>query len=99
MEETLKENIALLTRTPVALDALLRGLTDSWTQHNEGGASWNIREIIGHMAHCERNDWIPRTRIILEHGESQPFPPVNRLGHMEEIEGKTLDQLLDEFRA
>jgi len=97
MEEMLRENIALLIRTPAVLDALLRGLPGIWTRSNEGGTTWNVREIVGHMAHCEREDWIPRAKIILEHGEGEAFPPLNRLGHVEEIEGKTLDELLEEF--
>jgi len=99
MEEMLKENVALLERTPAVLNALLRGLPEGWTLGNEGGTTWNIREIVGHMAHCERNDWMPRARIALEQGEGEPFPPLNRMGHVEEIAGKTLDELLDEFTA
>lgn len=99
MEEMLKENVALLGRTPAVLDALLRGLPEGWTAGNEGGTTWNVREIVGHMAHCERNDWMPRAKIVLERGEGAVFPPLDRLGHVREIEGKTLEALLDEFAA
>ena len=38
-----------------------------------------------------------RVRIILEFGESRPFEPFDRRGHVEECRNKTLPQLLDEF--
>lgn len=93
----IEHTIALLSRTPAALDALLRDLPDTWTAHNEGGESWNAREIVGHLIHGERTDWIPRTRRILESGESKPFDPFDRWGFRKESEGKSLPQLLDEF--
>jgi hypothetical protein len=44
-------------------------------------------------------DWIPRARIILEHGESRPFDPFDRFGHRALIEGKSVTELLDQFAA
>jgi hypothetical protein len=97
MEHDLPQTIALLTRTPAALDSLLRGLDDSWTMRNEGGDTWNIFEIVGHLNHAERADWMPRAKMILQSGERRTFEPFDRLGHIEECQGKSLDQLLDEF--
>lgn len=54
-------------------------------------------EVVGHLIHGERTDWIPRARMVLQFGESKPFEPFDRLGHVREIEGKSLDDLLDEF--
>lgn len=93
----LDDTIALLARTPAALTALLRGLPESWTSHNEGGDSWNAVEILGHLIHGERTDWMPRTRHVLQAGDSRPFEPFDRLGHLTESEGKSLDALLYEF--
>lgn len=92
-----QHTIALLGRTPVALDALLRDLPDAWTQTNEGGATWNAYDIVGHLAYAERADWMPRLRRILEFGEARPFEPFDRLGQTRESQGKSLSQLLDEF--
>jgi hypothetical protein len=93
------ETIPLLTRTPATLNALLRGLPDIWTRRNEGNDTWNPYDVIGHLAQAERNDWMPRVRHILAHGDSQPFPPFNRFAQMQEPQPKSLDQLLDEFAS
>lgn len=97
MEQNLENTISLLTRTPGALNALLRDLPDAWTLCNEGEKTWTAREVVGHLIHCERTDWLQRARIILQSGEAQPFPPLDREGHIREIQGKSLPQLLDEF--
>jgi len=93
----LNQTISLLARTPAALDALLRGLPDAWTQRSEGGNTWTPFEIVGHLIHGERTDWIPRVRRILEDGERAPFDPFDRLGHVRESDGKSMEQLLEEF--
>jgi DinB superfamily len=93
------ETIALLTRTPATLNALLRGLPDTWTRRNEGNDTWTAYDIIGHLGQAERNDWMPRVRHILAHGDSQPFPPFNRFTQMQEPQSKSLEQLLDEFAS
>ena len=97
MDHTLDHTTAILTRTPATLDALLRDLPDEWTMRNEGGDSWTPFGIVGHLIHGEHTDWIPRARRILEHGESRPFEPFDRLGHVKPSEGKSLNVLLDEF--
>jgi hypothetical protein len=102
MPHNLDTTIALLTRTPAALNALLRDLPDTWTKSNEGPndggeASWTVYDVVGHLNHGERADWIPRVRRILESGETRPFEPFDRLAQFRESEGKNLSQLLDEF--
>jgi hypothetical protein len=97
MQKNVTELLPLLARTPAALDALLRGLPESWTHRNEGDGTWNVFDILGHMTHCERFDWMPRVRIILDSGESMVFPPLDRTAHFRASDGKTLPQLLNEF--
>jgi hypothetical protein len=97
MEHNLSHTLALLSRTPASLNALLRDLPDAWRQANEGPATWSPFDVIGHLNHAERADWIPRARIILQHGESRAFDPFDREGHAREVQGKTIAQLLDEF--
>jgi len=92
----LQEAIAVLGRTAATLDALLRGLPDSWVRSNEGNDTWNAFVIVGHLIVGERTDWMPRVRIILERGEARPFDPFDRSAESE-IQGKSLEQLLDEF--
>ncbi|HEY0430406.1 MAG TPA: DinB family protein, partial [Pyrinomonadaceae bacterium] len=69
----------------------------TWTLRGEGDKTWTAFDVIGHLIHAERADWIPRAKIILQHGDSQPFAPFDRLGHEREIRGKSLGELLDEF--
>ncbi len=95
----LQETIAVLERTPAALNSLLGGLPEAWTQANEGEHTWNVREIVGHLIFGERTDWMPRLRIVLAKDETRSFEPFDRWGHVEEISGKSLDSLLEEFAS
>lgn len=93
----LDETMALLSRTPAALDGLLRGLPETWTHRDEGEGSWTVFDVVGHLIHGERTDWMPRARRILESGNTRAFDVFDRGGHKEEIRGKSMEQLLDEF--
>jgi DinB superfamily len=97
MESNLEMTMALLARTPATLDALLRDLPDAWTQANEGEQTFNAYEVVGHLAHGERSDWVPRVKTILEFGESRAFEPFDRFAQERESQGKSLAELLDEF--
>lgn len=92
-----QDSLALLARTPVVLNALLRDLPEAWTTNNEGGDTWTAFDVIGHLNHCERADWMPRARIILDRGESRPFDPLDRFAQFEESRGQSLGQLLDDL--
>lgn len=89
----------MLTRTPLALDALLRDLPEAWTTAAEGPDTWSPYVVIGHLVHAERTDWMPRLEIILEHGPGRPFDSFDREGQFRESRGKSLPVLLDEFRG
>lgn len=97
MPHDLFQTIALLDRTPKVLDVWLRDLPAGWTQANEGPGSWNAFEVVGHLIHGERTDWIPRAKIILDQGESRPFDRFDRFAQEHESAGKALPELLDEF--
>ena len=97
MEHDLRQTVSLLTRTPAVLDTLLRDLPDAWTLRNEGDTTWSAFDVIGHLIHAERADWMPRVRMVLQSGESQTFEPFDRKGDSRERQGKSLEQLLDEF--
>ena len=98
-EFNLAESIALLTRTPAVLNALLRGLPDTWVRGNEGIDTWNAFDIVGHLVFAERTDWMPRVRILLKNGEARPFDPFDRFAQIKESHGKTLEQLLESFSS
>ncbi|HEY3743287.1 MAG TPA: DinB family protein [Bryobacteraceae bacterium] len=97
MTFNLPDATALLARTPKMLDVLLRGLPDVWVRNNEGKDTWSVFDVLGHLIVTERTDWIPRLRILLEHGETRPFDPIDRFAQLKENQGKSLEQLLDEF--
>ncbi len=98
-EHNLPDTISLLSRTPSTLDALLRDLPDLWTRRNEGGDTWSVFDVIGHLIQGERTDWMPRARIIMQFGETRAFDPFDRVAQRRESEGKSLGQLLDEFAS
>jgi hypothetical protein len=97
MEHDLVQTIALLSRTPTALDGLLRDLPETWTHRGEGEDTWTVFDVVGHLIYADRENWMPRARRILQFGEEQPFDPFDRQGHVRESQGKSLSQVLDEF--
>jgi hypothetical protein len=97
MEQNLQNTIALLARTPAALNALLRDLPESWTHPNEGENTWSPFDIVGHLIHGEHTDWMPRAKTILQFGETKAFEPFEREAFKRESKDKSLAQLLDEF--
>jgi len=97
MEHNLDHTVQLLARTPATLDALLRDLPQTWTSRNEGENTWSAFDIVGHLIHGERTDWMPRAKMILQFGETRAFEPFDRFAQARESEGKSLEQLLDEF--
>jgi len=97
MRFQLDDAIAILSRTPAALDAMLRGLPEAWLLANEGPETWSPFDVVGHLVAGERTDWVPRLRMVLEHGDKQAFEPFNRTAMFEESKGKTIAELLDTF--
>lgn len=94
---TIAEGTAILSRTPATLDSLLRSLPDGWISAHEGGTTWSPYDVVGHLIHGEQTDWMPRAKIILEHGEARAFEPFNRLAQFEASNSRPLESLLDEF--
>jgi uncharacterized damage-inducible protein DinB len=97
MEFELTHAREVLGRTPATLNSLLRGLPDEWLVANEGPDTWSPFDVLGHLVHGEEADWIPRARIILEHGEEVPFEPFDRFAMFEKSRGKSAGELLDAF--
>jgi DinB superfamily len=93
------EAVAILSRTPATLDAMLRGLPDGWITANEGGDTWSAFDVLGHLIHGEQTDWLPRARIILTEGQARPFDKFDRFAQFAGSEGRTLEGLLDEFAS
>ena len=97
MEFELHQARQILSRTPATLNSLLRDLAPEWFASNEGPETWSPFDVVGHLIHGEKTDWIPRARIIIEHGEAGTFEPFDRFAMFENSKGKQLNDLLDEF--
>jgi len=97
MEFRLEEVISILERTPTVLRTLLQAMPESFIRTNEGEGTWSPFDVIGHLVHGEKTDWIPRAQRILEDGERRPFEPFDRFAHFQASKGKALVDLLDEF--
>src|SRR5262245_11119904 len=99
---TLPLAIEVLERTPSVLHALLGGLSDDWTTGNEGPDTWSPYDVVGHLIHGERTDWMARARIILRQDPDpvhRTFQTFDRFAQFRESQGKSLAQLLEEFAA
>lgn len=96
---TIDDATALLARTPALLTVWLRDLPDAWLRAHEGGDTWSPFDIVGHLIHGERTDWIPRVRRIIEQGESQAFDRFDRTAMFEHSRGETIGTLLEAFAA
>lgn len=92
----LGEAMAVLERTPASLSALLAGLPETWVRATEGDETWSPYDVIGHLIHGERADWVPRARHILA-GETRPFDPFDRTAQFTESQGRSLEELLATF--
>ncbi len=97
MNFALDAGVAVLQRTPATLRSLLAGLPADWTDANEGPDTWSPYDIVGHLVHGERTDWVPRARIILARGADRRFEPYDRFAQFRESRGKALTELLSEF--
>jgi hypothetical protein len=98
MDFDLPDGIAVLEQTPRVLDALLSGLPEQWTTSNEGAETWSPFDVVGHLIDGELTDWMARLRIILKQGPNRRFEPFDRFRHISRNKGRTLGDLLAEFR-
>ena len=88
----------ILERTPVVVETMLRNLDSEWIFGNEGADTWTPFDIIGHYIHGEKTDWLTRMKIILRDDADKHFLPFDRFAQFQNSQGKSLDELLDEFK-
>ncbi|HXK11206.1 MAG TPA: DinB family protein [Vicinamibacteria bacterium] len=98
MDPLVSEAVSVLERSPSVLRSLLDGLPEEWLGRYEGEDAFGPREVLGHLIHGERTDWVPRIQLILEHGDAEPFVPFDRRGYGD-ASRVTTGKLLDEFEA
>lgn len=97
MKFDLNSSVEILERTPGVLHTYLSGLSKDWVQANEGPDTWSPFDIVGHLIHGEKTDWIPRLKIILNDQLHKPFDSFDRYAQFENSKGKSLEFLLEEF--
>lgn len=99
MKFDLEKSISILERTPVVLNSYLKGLSEDWTNHNEGENTWSPFDILGHLIVGEKTDWIIRVQIILADNPDKNFKPFDMAAQFEQDRGMSLAQLLAEFEV
>lgn len=97
MEFDLSAATAVLARSPATLSSMLSDLGPEWIEADEGPDTWSPFEVLGHLIHGERADWIPRAEIIRAQGPDRRFAPYDRFAQRHESAGKSLSELLQEF--
>lgn len=97
MELRLADANLILGKTPACLDLLLRDLPEEWLRANEGAETWSCYDVVGHLIHGEITDWMPRLRIILEHGAERAFVPFDRFAQLRNDQSVAIGELLDRF--
>ena len=95
MQTSLASTFALLAATPQTLEALLSHLPEALTHSDEGEGTWTIAQVLSHLIHGERTDWLPRVSIILRAGESETFPAFQREAHLGDT--RSIPELSAEF--
>ncbi len=93
----LPEATQILQRTPATITEMVKGIPESWIKATEGVGTFSCYDIVGHLIHGELTDWIPRVRIILEHGEAKAFEPFDRCAQFREDQTRPIGALLDQF--
>lgn len=99
MEFSIDRSIEVLERTPGALRGMLGGLSDFWSLSNYGEATFSPFDVVGHLIHADRVNWMTRARIILNDGPATPFPAFDRYAMYEASRGRKMDELLETFAA
>ena len=98
MKFDLENAVEILSATPATLRELIGGLGEEWTARAGDSNNWQAFDVVGHLIHGEETDWIPRARIILAQSENQTFVPFDRFAQFEKSKGKSVADLLEEFK-
>ena len=75
---------------------MLEGISEEWIFSNEGGDSWSPYDILGHLIHGEKTDWIVRMKIILSVKGTKKFEPYDRFAQFQN-EKRSINELLGDF--
>lgn len=98
MKFNINKSLQILNRTPAVIEVLLKDLDEEWIINNEGGETWSPFIVTGHLVYAEKTNWIPRVKAIVDEQSDRKFPLFNRFGQFEDSKGKSLDDLIEEFK-
>ncbi|HSH65577.1 MAG TPA: DinB family protein [Bacteroidia bacterium] len=98
MNVTINNSVSILSRTPAVIETFLKDLPDDWIKSNEGPDTWSPYDIVGHLIHGDKTDWIPRMEIILSDRLNKTFEPFDRFAQFKASKGKNLNQLVRQFK-
>jgi hypothetical protein len=98
MKFEIDKSLQILERTPAVIEVLLKDLDEEWIIGNEGGETWSPYIVTGHLVYAEKTNWIPRVKAIVDEHSDKKFPPFNRFGQFGDSKGKTLNDLIKEFK-
>jgi hypothetical protein len=99
MNFSLDKTIEILEKTPDTISQLTKGISTVWIKTNEGEYTWSVFDVVGHLLHGDKTDWISRIKIILFENEDKNFEPFDRFAQIETSKGKTYEQLVNDFRG
>jgi hypothetical protein len=99
MTPAVERSVEVLERTPDVLRALLGGVSGFWSLNNYGPGTFSPFDVVGHLIHAERTNWMVRLRVVLEHGAALPFPAFDRYAMYEASKGKSMAELLETFAS
>lgn len=86
-----------LLRTPAAVSQLTAQLPDEIVTFREAPGTWNIFEVLCHLAEGEITDWIPRVTVTLSDKPERRFPPFEREAGALRYQGWTARAVAEEF--
>ena len=98
MNFNLKKSLEILERTPIVIESYLSDLSEEWIYTNEGEGTWSPYDIIGHLIHGEKTDWIERAKIIIYQQGDRILESFDRFAQFKDSQGKSLAQLIEEFK-
>ena len=99
MSFSISKSIEILERTPLVLESLLNGISEDWIYHNEGENTWSPYDVVGHLIHGEKTDWIPRAKIILTNSPNKIFTPFDRFAQLNDTRKLSITELIQEFKV
>ena len=97
IEFRVDEATEILGRTPRVLAELLEGLPERWLLADESEDTFSPYDVVGHLIHGERTDWLPRLRLVAEEGEDRTFEPFDRFAHRDRGQEAPIGELIEEF--